>query len=414
MYSYIYSDDNGDVYVDEEFQALGRSGNQIVEPLDQEMIPMPEGAAFILIPERVPVVSKFDSFIPYPYPENKQIGVILPQGYTRTLLPAFLKEDDVQPPLPLFGYTMAAFKDGKFYVAAAKTDLDQNWNPIHYNTEELPQKINKMKNKFPKNRLIRHLSNCCINYSCFTAQNIFYRRWEGGIPVSPVCNADCLGCISLQRSECCPAPQERITFVPEAGEMAELMVYHLETDESIISFGQGCEGEPSLQADLIAEAIRKTRDKTAKGTINCNTNAGYSEGIKKMVDAGIDSLRVSINSAVADHYQSYYKPKGYSLRDVAASLVYAAEKDCYTYLNLLLLPGVTDTLKETETLIHFIKENRIKEIQFRNLNIDPDYYLQTIAITEPPLGITTMMSMLQQELPDLLIGNYSKPRQRNT
>jgi len=67
---------------------------------------------------------------------------------------------------------------------------------------------------YKDNRIIKQLSECALQYQCFTAQNIFYKRWEGGIPVSPVCNARCLGCISLQPAECCPSPQSRIDFTP--------------------------------------------------------------------------------------------------------------------------------------------------------------------------------------------------------
>ena len=268
MFSYVYTDENGDLFVDEEFQALGRTGQNIVEPLPEEMIPMPEGATFVLLPERKPVVSKYDSFIPYPYPENLLVGAILPQGYTRTLLPAYMAPDKGESVLPLFGYTMVGYKDGKFYVAAVKTDEDRKWNPEYYNTEDLSRRINKLKNIFPKNALVKHLSNCAVKYSCFTAQNIFYRRWEGGLPVSPVCNAQCLGCISLQPSESCPSPQERIKFVPSESDASELALYHLQDEDSIISFGQGCEGEPTIQAELIAKIIRNVREKTDAGTIN--------------------------------------------------------------------------------------------------------------------------------------------------
>lgn len=407
MFSFVYSNENGDVLVDEEFQALGRSGENIVEPLEEEMIPMPEGSTFVLIPDKVPIVSKFESFIRYPN-ENQMVAALLPQGYTRTLLPAFIKEENKNP-LPLYGYTMLAWKDDKFYVAAKKTDVDLTWNPKNYSTKDLKDKINKVKNRFPKNRLIQHLSNCASNYSCFTAQNVFYDRWEGGVPVSPICNAHCLGCISLQESELCPSPQERITFIPSVEEVSELLNFHLKDKDSIISFGQGCEGEPSMQSDLIAESIKQTREINKAGTINMNTNAGYTQGIKKIVDAGIDSLRVSINSANPDNYKAYYRPSGYTLENVAESLRYAAENGVYTYLNLLLFPGLNDTIEEIEYLIDFVKNNKIKAIQFRNLNIDPDFYMEKIRPEGDCIGILEFINVLQQEIPEVDLGNYSKP-----
>ncbi|MBV5345336.1 MAG: hypothetical protein JZU63_07315, partial [Rhodoferax sp.] len=59
-----------------------------------------------------------------------------------------------------------------------------------------------------------------------------------------------------------------------AQEIAAVAVPHLQRAEhAIVSFGQGCEGEPLLQAQTIAQAIRRIRKKTSRGTINLNSNA---------------------------------------------------------------------------------------------------------------------------------------------
>ena len=106
----------------------------------------------------------------------------------------------------------------------------------------LKRLVKRVKKDLPDNQLIEHLANCSLEWHCCTAENIFYRRWECGIPTSPVCNANCFGCISLQPAECCPSPQSRIKFRPTAEQIAELGIYHLENaPEGIISFGQGCE-----------------------------------------------------------------------------------------------------------------------------------------------------------------------------
>ena len=95
--------------------------------------------------------------------------------------------------------------------------------------------------------------------------------------------------------------------------------------EPIVSFGQGCEGEPALAADTIAAAIGEIRRQTQRGIINMNTNAGYTEGIRQVVDAGIDSLRVSLISARQETHQAYYRST-YTLSDVRASIRYAKQK----------------------------------------------------------------------------------------
>ena len=168
-----------------------------------------------------------------------------------------------------------------------------------------------------------------------------------------------------------------------------------------------------MQADLIAEAITEIRRQTKKGTINMNTNAGNTAGIAKICAAGIDSLRVSLNSGTEEVYQAYYRPLNYSLADVKASLRLAAEQGVYTYLNLLTYPGVNDTVTELENLLELITEQEVKAVQIRNLNIDPAMLEGVVKLMDSEaLGIPAMLNVLQEEVPEVEIGNYTKPFQR--
>lgn len=413
MFQFVYADEDGNGYIDEDYFGLGLLGASFVEPSEEELIPLPEGASLTMIPNRAPVViNDEDQFVLYPN-EGWVMGALLPQGYTRTLLPAFVNEDHAAG-LPLFGYAAVFAKEGELYVAALPTDEDYKWNPQYFNTEDLAERVEALQNRFPNNRLLQQLGHCALTYGCFTAQNMFYHRWEAGIPVSPVCNARCLGCISLQPSECCPSPQSRLTFVPTVQEVVELAVQHLQdAEDGIISFGQGCEGDPSMQADLIAEAIREIRKQTTQGTINMNTNAGNTEGIQKIVDAGIDSLRVSLNSGTDAVYQAYYRPTNYTLENVRQSLRYAADHGVYTYLNLLTFPGINDTEGEVEHLLQLVQQQQVKAIQIRNLNIDPETMQPLLAFTEgEAMGVPAFLEILKQELPEVAIGNYTKPFRR--
>ncbi|MEG2212396.1 MAG: radical SAM protein, partial [Clostridiales bacterium] len=246
---------------------------------------------------------------------------------------------------------------------------------------------------------------------CFTAQNIFYRRWEGGIPASPVCNADCLGCISLQASECCPSPQQRINFTPTAAEMTEIAVAHLQqAEDAIISFGQGCEGEPSLNYPAIAETLRQIRHKTPRGIVNINTNAGHTEAIAALLTAGMDSFRVSIFSPIAAEYAAYHRPCGYELKDVVRSLKLMAQAHRPTALNLLAYPGFTDDQRRLDALIALVREAEIKQIQIRNLNCGPALMRDFVADSWG-MGMRQMIERLKDQLPGVQIGNYthSKP-----
>ena len=346
-----------------------------------------------------------------PYQEEEEeifaVAALLPQGYTRTLLPAIVDSGD---PLPLLGYTAVGVDDsGQLMVAAVPTDEDGRWNPKYYNTPDLPERIAERQKEFPNNRMLEQLAKCSLEYGCFTAQNIFYRRFEAGLPVSPHCNAHCVGCISLQESQCCPSPQQRITAAPTVEEVAEVAAAHLaEAEYPIVSFGQGCEGEPSLQGDLIAAAIQEIRRRTKRGTINMNTNAGSTANLKKIVDAGINSLRVSMISAIPEHYAAYHRPENYTFADVKASLAYAQAHGVKLAINLLTYPGLNDRVNELEALVELVRTYGIAQIQIRNLNIDPADMTKLYG-GEPSLGMIPMLQCLRENLPQTIIGSYSYP-----
>ncbi|MBO8137814.1 MAG: radical SAM protein [Desulfotomaculum sp.] len=415
MYNLVFANRDGEFF-DYPLQAVGRVGNRFVEIMEEELTPLPESAGLVLIPGGFPVGMTGDGEFtllksnPYQAGPAYAVGATLPQGYTRTLLPAYHRESE--KPLPLLGYAAVVAKDGRLYVAAVQTDELKKWEPRYYNTADLSQLIEKRLNKYPKNRILKHLSHCSLRYRCFTAQNIFYTRWEGGLPVSPTCNAGCLGCISKQPAECCPSPQSRLDFRPTVRELVEVGVHHLErAEEAIISFGQGCEGEPSLAADTIAGTIKTIREHTGRGTINMNSNAGYTGGIKKIAAAGLDSIRVSIISATPEIYNAYYRPRGYSLDNVKESIKICREHGVFVSLNLLTMPGLTDRVSEAENLVRLVQETGVNMIQIRNLNIDPDYLWQHLPGTgegEELLGIPAYLKVLRDELPAVKIGNYSR------
>ena len=401
----VYADRRGNICEAEGVRGCGRIGSSNVPLRPADLIPLPESADLMFMPEHLAVGQGADGA------EERIAGTavaaILPQGYTRTHLPAFDRMEGAAP-LPLYGYTAVVSHHGQLCVAAVYTDENEKWDPANYNGKELKKLVRRTMKELPHNRIVEQVGNCSLNYHCLTAQNLFYRRWECGVPTSPVCNANCLGCISLQSSECCPSPQERITFSPTAEEIAEVGIYHLSiAPDGIISFGQGCEGEPSLAADRIAEGIRQIRAVMQRGQINMNSNAGFPAGMRKIVDAGLDSLRVSIISARDESYDAYYRAS-YPLDNVKESLRYALDHGVYVSLNLLHFPGFTDRAEELAAWQEFFRALPVQMIQMRNLNIDPTLFLQTMPEADgAPVGTRAFMEALHAEFPQLVIGSFS-------
>ncbi len=416
----VLSDPKGYLFDHSFLRLSGRSGDQFFLPHPSELVPLPEGSQLFTLPGRVPVgwdeeKGSFLSSEKFKFGKKEMectaVAAFLPPGYIRTLLPATQLKRNA-PTLPLWAYSAVGWKDGKFWTTGLFIDPNPHWNPKYFENDRLlKRKVETFLKQVPKNRLLRQLSRCALEYHCFAAKNVFFRRWECPLPTSPSCNADCLGCISLQPSECCPASQERIHFVPTVEEVLGVALPHLEkAEDAMVSFGQGCEGEPLIQWGLLEKAIIKLREKTNRGTINLNTNGSFPKRLEILCDAGLDSVRVTLNSPHLKFYKRYHQPRGYTFREVVDSLIQAKEKGIYTSINLLVFPGFTDREGEVEGLIDLIRKTNLDLIQMRNLNIDPDLYLRAMGKGEG-LGICKMIDILKKEFPRLQFGYFNRTKE---
>lgn len=414
MAKMIFARPDGQWFDFPPLELAGMSGGRVQPALKPDLIPLPEGATLTMMPQAAPIGfdaanGEFLEVAENPYKKKSEpvyaVAALLPQGFTRLLLPAAAA---AAAPLPILGYTAVGVEKGRLVVAAAATDEHARWNPKHFNTPRLEALVSKRLRETPDNRILRQLAKCSLEYGCFTAQNIFYRRWEGGVPASPACNAACLACLSEQPAGSVASPQRRIDFCPQCREIVEVALPHLEqAEDAMISFGQGCEGEPSLAAPVICEALRQIRKRTTKGLLNINTNAGDTAAVRDLLASGIDSLRVSMFSACEADYQAYHQPKDYAFADVRASLAAAQAARTPVALNLLAYPGFTDDETQLAALVDLAAAYDVRQIQLRNLNCDPGLMLP-FCRDKRPLGMRRLLQELQTRLPHVRLGNYSR------
>ena len=188
---------------------------------------------------------------------------------------------------------------------------------------------------------------------------------------------------------------------------------HLEkAPRAMISFGQGCEGEPLLHGKLIATAIREIRRGTKRGVIHLNTNGSMPRVVSDLAGAGLNSIRVSLNSAREPLYRAYYNCRGYGFEDVIETLRVARDAGLWISLNYLTFPGVTDDEAEYSEFSVLLKEARPRMIQWRNLNIDPDLYVKTVKKALPShhpcvMGIPQLMCRIKGEFPETRFGYFN-------
>jgi pyruvate-formate lyase-activating enzyme len=412
----LYADDEGKIYEDTTLYAIGRSGWDALPVEEDEWIELPEGGSLYHLPMRRGIGIDVKTGEMRLCEKGWAVAAFIPPAHTGFYMAAFEALPDA-PTLPLFCYTATGWHNDKFYVTATRIERDIRQECSGYNDTLIHNGVEQMLEAYPHNRLVQHLANnCALTYHCPAARNYFMGRWECPIPSSPACNANCIGCISFQpETEEIFSSQDRLTFKPTAAEIVEFTVPHLETAPfPIVSFGQGCEGEPLLMWETIREAIIEIRKHTKKGSININTNGSKPDAVEKLMQAGLDSIRVSLNSVRPDVYTKYYLPNNYKFEDIRESARIVRQHGGWASINYFVFPGMTDSVAEYEALREFIKYTDISMIQWRNFNIDPDWYLGKIGVTDTGecLGVKQMMELIREEFPNLKYGYYNPPKER--
>jgi pyruvate-formate lyase-activating enzyme len=410
----VMADSEGQVFEHPVLRMVGRSGRDHRPPEPGELIDLPAGSDLHVLPGRHPIgvdpeTGRLQTIQTYEGKPVNAVSAFLAPAHTVFLWSAFERTSNA-PVLPLYAYAVLGWGTEGFVTAGRRVDPDPRQDLDNFPLDgEEDINADMMVRDNPRNRLIKHLSHCCIVYRCPAARNYFLGRYEAPLPTSTGCNAACLGCISLQEDTGIPCTQDRIDFLPTPEEIAEVALGHIErADHPVVSFGQGCEGEPLTNWRTLMDAIILIRNRTTRGTINLNTNASMPGVLENLFDSGLDSIRVSLNSARTELYTRYFKPLNYAFEDVVDSMEVARKKNKFVSVNYFVFPGITDEADELEAVCRLRENTGFNMIQWRNLNIDPDVYLEALGGRRSAgLGIGTVMNTLKKRFPDLRNGYFN-------
>jgi len=415
----LFADQQGRILDYPDLEMAGFSGSEPVAPAGEDLVELPPFSRLFYLPGCPPL-----GFDPargeYVRLEKVRLGrkmlqaqavaAFLPPGWVRTLLPA-ADYSAKRVILPLWAYTAVGFSQRGYLVPAFRIEEHPGWDPANFDDDEVVPALERRLARVRGNRLYDHLAVCATRNHCFAAKNLFLGRFEAPLPTSRRCNAACLGCLSLQPPGGPAASHQRLSFRPSVQEVARVALDHLAAaPEGIVSFGQGCEGEPLSEADLIARSIRSIRARSGAGTINLNTNGSDPGAVARLAQAGLDSIRVSLISPRPEIFEPYVRPRGFGLEEVAQSLIAAREAGLFTMINYLVFPGVSDQEAEIESLLAFLRRTGVRFVHLKNLCLDPAYYLDRV---RPPqgraVGLARLARILEVEVPGLRLGYFNQP-----
>jgi pyruvate-formate lyase-activating enzyme len=410
----LVSDEAGRVYDHPELLLAGErgAGPAAIDPA--ELIPLPRGSDLFTLPGRTPVGLDPAS--------GRRVGVRRWLGGEARAVAAFLAPAHASchhaawrtrpgaPALPLYAYSAVGFADERYWTSAFRVDDDVRQDPWRFARARIEAGVLRVRASLPRNRVARQLERCALEYGCRAAQNFFLGRHEGPLPVSIACNAQCVGCISLQPDGRFRASHDRLGVAPTPKEVADAALAHLaNVPAGVVSFGQGCEGEPTLFGGILVEATRRIRAASARGTVNLNTNGSRPDVVRALCDAGLDAIRVSLNSPRPRVYAAYYQPRGYGFADVEASIAAVVRAGGHASINLLCFPGVTDTEAERDALAGLVERTGLQLVQMRNLNLDPELYRRALprGTVRAGRGMRWLRDALAARFPHLRFGYFN-------
>ncbi len=418
----VVADARGEIFELPGYAAVGMAGDDLAPLTLPKTVPMPHGGELMYLPDRRPVVwdvadGRLRELAENPYVPGEPVRPVAAfnsPGYVLSRVCAF-REDPGAGPLPLFSYGAVGWHRRGFRTAVIRVDDEPRQDLRRMPPDRVASGVRRMRRTLPDNRLRAHLENCALVYGCPAGKNFFLGRYEAPLPASPACNARCLGCLSLQGESGIPHSQNRITFTPTPVEIAGVALVHLRrVKRAVVSFGQGCEGDPLMVADTLEAAIRLIRAETDRGTINLNTNGSLPSAAAALFDAGLDAVRISMNSVRKTSYEAYFRPRGYRFEDVLRTIDTALCRGRFAAVNYLNCPGVTDAPEEADALDRFLEDHPVSMIQWRNLNFDPVRYRSAMESTGPlgpPLGMKVLLDRVRRSHPRVRFGYFNPPKE---
>jgi pyruvate-formate lyase-activating enzyme len=406
MFSAVHSDRSGRLVVAADYAAAMFDGSSI-RPLVQAL-PLPAGSDVVHLPGRAGIGVDRNGRARELGQGRFGVAAILPLGYLRMGLPAYV--DDLGTPSlrPRAYAAVGAEPSGQLVVSAVALD-SQAGAVDGRSATDLATRITATQRDQPSSRVLRQLARCAKDYRCRAAANAFLGRHDCALPVAAPRNERPHDVLVLH-DDADASPTEPAAFRPSPEELADAASRHLEGGGTVVAFGRACEGEPLLAVRLVEQAIVAIRQRTRLGTIHLETNGSSPVALRRLCDAGLDSVAVRIVSARAETYEAIHRPDGFRFADVRAALSHAIAGKVSVALRVLALPGLTDRARELDALVGLAGELPSGgALILSDLAADPQRALQIAPSAEAAVGMDRMLDRMRTDAAHLRIVALPRP-----
>lgn len=373
-----------------------------------EALPLPAGTDVLHLPGRTGIALDRAGRARVLGQGRFGVAAILPIGYLRMGLPAYIDDLGAQPLRPRAYAAVGADPSGKLVVAAVALDTEAGTIDGR-SAPDLAARITATQRDHPSSRVLRQLARCAKDYRCRAAANAFLGRHDCALPVAAPRNERPPEVLVLH-DDADASPTEPAAFRPTPEELADAASRHLEGGGTVVAFGRACEGEPLLAVRVVEQAIVAIRERTRLGSIHLETNGSSPVALRRLCDAGLDSIAVRVVSARAETYEAIHRPEGFRFADVRASIAHAIAGKVSVALRVLALPGLTDRARELDALVGLAGD--LPEggaLVLCDLSADPQRALRIAPSAELPVGMSRMLDRLRTDAAHLRIVALPRP-----
>ena len=373
-----------------------------------EALPLPPGADVVHLPGRAGIGLDRAGRARELGPGRFGVAAIVPIGYLRMGLPAYTDDTAAAPLRPRAYAAVGADPSGELVVSAVPVEAEASAYDGR-SAPDLASRISATQRDRPSSRVLRQLARCAKDYRCRAAANAFLGRHDCALPVAAPPNQRPSEVLVLH-DDADASPTEPAAFKPTSEELADAAARHLEGGGTVVAFGRACEGEPLLSVRVIEGAIVAARERTRLGTIHLETNGSVPTALRRLCDAGLDSVAVRLVSARAETYEAIHRPDGFRFADVRASIATAVAANVSVALRVLALPGLIDRGRELDALVGLAGDLPPgSSLVLRDLAADPQRALQIAPASEPALGMRRMLDRLRTDAAHLKIAAVPRP-----
>ena len=322
----------------------------------------------MLLPQRSPLTTIG------PIAGRNAFAVALPAGYTRLLLPAYAPNATRRRCRSSATRSHASSTTGSTSPRCAPTRA-RIGSRARLPTGELEALIARRVGTRSAESRARQVALCSREYGCFTAQNVFLERGEAALPVSPKCNARCIGCISEQEPAT-RACRRRRRASPTRRR------HKISRESAILPSGAGRRRHRLVRTRLRRRAAPafdrdRARDRRdSRATRQRNDQPQH----QRQPAGGAPALhrRGPRRGAHQPQFVSAARSMPRTIARWATGSTTSSNRFGWrcrgglrVSLNLLTHPGVTDDEEEVAATEAFLRESPVAMVQTRTLNIDP-------------------------------------------